>query len=692
MKQLKRIIPMLLACTCLFSACVQKPTQNNSSSNGNNTSSSDVGLGLPDTDKEIEGIWKDNQNVVVNNGAFETTPVNPQKPAEEHFQTKNVLHKVNVKETNKPFVVNKKTEYKILVPASRDARIITAANFLIKQIKNATGCQIMIESGDSYTWDENAKWIVLGRTELFQAAGLTMPADELGVSGYYIKTVGNSAFIEVEHEYAWQKAILTLLDHLVGYEFYWTDTIVFEKNGETFPEMDIIERPDFDYYMESNIYPGDGRYAIGSNDNIWITVEGHSMHNTFYYFPKAEYATEHSEWYSLDGTQLCYTARGNKDEYRMMVEEMAEKVCYWANLAPELSDISITHEDGNSWCSCNACMQVIKAYNNSNVAVLIKFVNDVDDLVQARLQAEAEASGTKKRDLRIFFFSYRKTEVPPVKKNADGTYSAIDEEVVCNPNVGVYIAPIMADYDVSFYHVDNEYDSNNIRGWASICQNIYMWIYDTNFHEYMFPLNTWDSKIETYRFLKEQGANFIYSQSQTNQGAITHFSRFKDYIDTKVTFDVNVNYNDLKDAFFTNYYGPAVAPMRQFFDELQSYMEYLSVKYPSVVMGNYKERIGMQYLWPKKILKGYLDLVEQAYQCLEPLKESQPQMYDIYKEHVLLESIFPRFALLEFYSGTYTTEEFAKEAKQFKQDCMDLKITMKTEVTPLADTWKKWGI
>ena len=690
MKTLKKLLPMLLACTFAFSACVggtpTTSTGGDSSTSVDNNSSSSApvtpDVKVPETDAEVEGIWKDNQNVIINNGNFTTGAVDPQTPNDEHFQYANTLHKVNVTDTGRAFVVNNKSEYKVLVPANKDATIMTAANFLVKYIAQATGYYLPIESAENYTWDESAKWIVLGRTELFQAAGLTMPADELGVSGYYIKSVGDSVFAEVENGYAWQRVALSLLDHIVGYEMYWNDTVVFEKTGEILPDMDIIERPDFALYQESNQIAGDGKYGMGFNNNIWIAGNGLSTyHNTFNYLPKAEYQAAHPKWYSThdsgggSGTQLCYFARGDEAEWQKMVETMAERVYYFASFNTTLTEITITHEDNASWCGCTACNEAFEHYNRSNAAGLIKFMNAVDDIVQARLQADADAKGTKKRVLKLVFFGYRKTERPPTVKNADGTYSPIDESVICNPNVGVYIATITSDYDTSFYSPENESARENIRGWASICQTIYMWIYDTNFNNYFFPNNTWDSKIETYRFLKENGAYYMHSQSQYNQGAVTHFSRFKDYIDAKASFDVNVNYNELADAFFTNYYGPAAAPMRQFFDELQSYMEYLSVKYPAVVVGGYKEKIGQSYLWPKKTLDSYMDLINKAYACVETIKNSNPVMYEVYKEHVTLESIFPRWGLLTFYSGTFNTEQFHNEAASFRADCSALGIT-----------------
>lgn len=160
-----------------------------------------------------------------NNQGAETPAVNPQTPTTEHLQTKNTLHKVTVTETNKPFVVNGESDYKILVPFSQETTIVTAANYFAKYIKMATGCQLPVEALENYTWNANEKWIVFGRDDLFAAAGLTMPTEDIGISGYYIKSVGNSVFVAVEEAFGYKRAALSLLDHIVGYEMYWNDML-----------------------------------------------------------------------------------------------------------------------------------------------------------------------------------------------------------------------------------------------------------------------------------------------------------------------------------------------------------------------------------------------------------------------------------------------------------------------------------
>jgi hypothetical protein len=95
MKAMKKIIPMILACLFAFSACVSPNTpgtsvEDSSSSTGGviDSSSSDVGGGDSSSSdvgggEEDEG-WKDNENVIVNNGTSNTPAQNVQEEEKDH--------------------------------------------------------------------------------------------------------------------------------------------------------------------------------------------------------------------------------------------------------------------------------------------------------------------------------------------------------------------------------------------------------------------------------------------------------------------------------------------------------------------------------------------------------------------------------------------------------------------------------
>lgn len=625
----------------------------------------------------------------------ETIPV-AVADAEVHT-VEGTLHKINVKETNRPFVGVMGSEYKVVVGEENDALI--AAAFIIHHIKEATGTELAYEKNP--VWSFDAKYIVLGDGELFAQAGLSMPDDDIGYTGYYIKTTGNSAFIATKGPEGYQLGAIRFLSEVIGYDMLSADCVVYEKSGETLPDMEIVERPDYDYRAYSEPVGKAAQYGMGyTNNNILMAINGCSWHNSFQYLPPETYLAEHPEWY--DSTtkqynvtsatkgqnygQLCYLAGGDEESFELMVETAYQAVKPVFALYPYLSNITLTQEDNYFWCDCEACTESKEKYGGSNAGTVIKFLNRLAEKVEEGFEAEGSD-----RQVIISFFAYRSTKQSPTTSNADGTFTAIDG-IHCHKNVGVVIAPIEATYSHSFYEEENAADAENIISWSAVCDNIYMWLYQTNFAEYLYPLGTWDTVAESYRFCKENNAVYMYNEGQWNTNNVSHFSKLKEYIDSKLLIDVNLNYNDLVEKFFRYYYGEAGEYMREFFDGVQAQYRYLETAYPAIVKGGYRDSIASASYWPKKMLTGWLGLIEKSYEAIEKYKVGNPAAYESYRKHIMLESIFPRYALCTLYSGTYSSDELYDMRSSFKEDCVALGVLYRDEHTKLSDVYGTWGV
>lgn len=97
---------------------------------------------------------------------------------QEHY-VENTLHKVNVTPSN-----NATSAYKILVDETAESQ--TAGAFIQSNIYQATGHTLPIMQDETISLNENSEYIVVGRRDLFEASGLSMPQDDLGNAGYYI--------------------------------------------------------------------------------------------------------------------------------------------------------------------------------------------------------------------------------------------------------------------------------------------------------------------------------------------------------------------------------------------------------------------------------------------------------------------------------------------------------------------------
>lgn len=628
-----------------------------------------------------------------NNGGTQDTPKNTITETSEHLVA-NGLHKVTVTDTGRPFAVNGAIDYKILYNADEQSK--QAALFIQTNVLKATGVRIPSEKiEEGYEYVQNSKIIVINGSTLFAAAGLTMPADDIGTNGYYIKNAGNSYFIATKAKSGAQNGAISFLKHLLGYEMYSSDTVVYDKTGATIPDMDIVEKPDFDFRIQGNRVSTDAIYGMGfqTSGSLFISVEGETWHNSLNFLPKETYQAQYAEWYSTKGNEICYTAHGNEEKYNKMVDTVAQKMVAYSDANPNTPNICFTIEDHNDQCGCDACAASRAKYGGTDSAAVVKFINAVNRKVQAALLEKAGGVKENKRNLNILFFAYRKMEKPPVTYNATtGRYSPIDDTVICDEEVGVYIAPIDAAYNKSFYNEDNDSAKRLIEGWGALSGNLYMWLYETNYSHYLYPLNSYDTMIETYRFCKANNAIFMFNEGQYNQGNVTHFSKLKEYFNSRAEFNVNDNYADIVNDFFAAYFRDAAEPMREYFDQLQAHLRYIEEAYPADVNGNIYNPMEQSKLWSYGTLNGWLGLINQAYEKVEKYKESDPVFYETLVKHIKLESIFPRFAILRLYGGMFSKSEVYDLRVKFREDCTEFGITMLKETASLDTVYKDWGI
>ena len=589
------------------------------------------------------------------------------------------LHKVNVLEGQTPFVVNGQTDYEIFVDLSNPtikAAINKSAGFVAEHVENATGAKLAIntEKPESLSKDDYA--IVYGYPDLFARLGLTMTSDDIGTTGYHIKTCGNVVFLQANGGDGYRMAGLAFLREVLGYDMITEDCVTYGRNATKMPIMDIVERPDFDYRQIQNSYTTIEVYGTGmhSHSDIWIPINGWDMHNTLYYLPKEVYGDLHPEWYRADFQQVCYTAHGVADKYELMIETVFDVIKTRMEECPTLENISFSAMDGTGQdtCMCETCLLYKELYGTP-AATCIYFMNDLNKLVQAHI-AENEPG----RIMNLTFFAYHDAEPAPVERkkitdeygnliwgdpiaDENGQFQplkryALDEErdfikdsngnyvyetdengdyvyLKCDEHVYPWLAPIYSKFTSSFYDPINQTYANNVASWYAVSSNVYVWIYGTNFSYYMYPYNTWSVAPETYRYLRECGVKYVWNQAQERNQS-TAFTDLKDYIDSKFLFDVNADYAQVLDDYFNNYFLEAATEMRSLFELIQARSAYLEETVPTITGGIYDE-IGNAEYWPRLLLEEMIAKIDRAYKAVEKYNNQPAKRHKPYQKSVV---------------------------------------------------------
>ena len=647
-----------------------------------------------------------------------------------------LLHDKTITPSDRVFTSAGTTDYIIIVGID-DGSAKKAANFLFTQIGTCTGAypQIYMDTNqdmlvDDETlpmeereipWSEDATYIVYSHEKLEAKAGITWrTVVDLAYSGYMIKSVGDSVFFKVNSHYGYQTVTLAFCREVLGYEWYADDMIVYTKDGALLPTMDIVEKPDFDL-VDRWMPRVSGKFASGmTDDRMFSTINGNFCHNTLDYLPVKDYLENHKDWYAYEAAQpinqLCYSAHGNKAEYDLMLRTAFEGLMKTIAEFPDVAAVSFTRQDGYGHCICDTCTLIANEFNGSLAVTYMFFMNDLDDLIQAELQRQADEKGTEKRDLTLLFFAYSSTASAPVF-GTDGKYTVPSTEVVdganiiwkdgepitlpynktyenglkCNENVGLWYAPIDATFEESFYHLKNKEFKETFEKWGLLANRLYAWIYDTNFVQWLVPYNSHDAIPDTLRFLRENNCQYVFNQAQANSEC-TGFGSLKTYLNMTLARDVNLNAGELLDKYFANYFGEAGDIMREYYEMLVAHMEQLQVQYPEVFYTARRTATEKVEYWPLAKLQGWLDLCDKAYLAVEKHKNTNPDLYKVLVKHIKIETLFPRFMICEYYSDYYTPADKQAMRVAFYEDCKELDYQYYAEGVPIQSWFVKWGV
>lgn len=323
---------------------------------------------------------------------------------------------------------NGAARYNILIPQNADRDIRFAAEELGKLLKRATlSWFITYDFGDRNV-------ISLGNTELAAKYGLSGDFDELFEHGYRIKTIDGNIFIYAATSIGVINGVYGFLEKTLNYDYFFKDTFYIDRVKEfVIDELDIIDKPDIRERIVSQGFQGsDYEYAelrrfrlIKYRESFPDVFSAGAYHNCFGYLPPSDYFKEHPSWYSdnintkrANQGQLCYTARGNKKEYELMVEESAKRMFAVFNGNKHDKVVFALNDSWLDWnenCTCSACEKNKEKYG-SYVASNILFLKAVGDRVEKMLK---NIGDKRAETFLIVFYAYYQLAIPPVNEIFD---------------------------------------------------------------------------------------------------------------------------------------------------------------------------------------------------------------------------------------------------------------------------------
>jgi len=437
-------------------------------------------------------------------------------------------------------------DYAIVIPDQASGPERYAARDLRYHLELVTGQVFTVRSE---TENGEGAGFFIGRTRKATDAGVK--CDGLGLEGIHLKTAGPSLVL-AGNQRGCLYAVYTFLEDSLGCRWFTPDCSTWPRQGTlNVPRLNRRYIPPLEFRAGDYPVARNGDFCVrlrlnGNNHQMSAEQGGrkgvHSLAHTFAALcPPERYYAQHPEYFSLVGgkrqsgyAQLCLT---NPEVLKIVTAGVRQ----WIRDMPDMKVFSVSQNDTDMHCECQACTRVAEE-EGSQMGPVLRFVNAVADDIAKDCP-----------DVAIETLAYQYTRKPP-------------KVTAPRPNVIICLCSI----ECCFIHPlgDDPFNrtfADDIRGWNRICQRLWIWDYVINYAHSICPFPNLKVLKPNIDFFLKNGVKGIYEEScYYTKGS--ELQELRNYIIAKTLWDPEYGTGKAIEEFCAAYYGAAAGPIREYLE------------------------------------------------------------------------------------------------------------------------------
>lgn len=449
------------------------------------------------------------------------------------------------------------SDYAIVLAGDADPAVRHAAEELQRLLAQLTTATLRIETG---TGPLPAHAILVGPSAATKALGLEAAIAALPPEGYLLRTVGERLAIAGRTGRGTLYGVYGLLQDHFGCRWF-TPEVARIPAGRfvelPLPQLDETQAPALEYRDVFTFEGFDGEWSahnrVNSSHARLLAEHGGRVeyfgfvHTFAELLPPAQHFATHPEYYSEIGgkrvwqnAQLCCT---NPEVVQLVTAAVRQRM----KEHPEAVIFSVSQNDCFGFCTCATCKALAEA-EGSQMAPVLQLVNAVADAVQ-----------TDFPDQLVDTLAYQWTRHPPKSMRP-------------RPNVVVRLCSIECCFSHAFADCPtaaNKAFVDDLRGWAKVCDRLWMWDYTTDFAHYLLPLPNLDVLDANIRLLAQNHVTGIFEEGDYSSPH-GEFQQLRGYVLARCLWDPATDGTKARDEFLDGVYGRAAAPIRAYLAALQA--------------------------------------------------------------------------------------------------------------------------
>ncbi len=446
-----------------------------------------------------------------------------------------------------------KSAYTIVVAAKATPSEQRAARELQRFIEEMSGARLPVATDAR---NVRGPKLLVGDSAAVKRLGVKLPLEELGPEGFVLRTRGANVIVAGGRQRGTMYGATALLERL-GCRWFTSEVSRIPKTPTIrIDTLDVTEKPAFEYREPFFTEAFEKDWAArnrtnGDHSQLDASTGGKLqyypfVHSFYQLVPPEKYFAAHPEYFSLiDGKrrvergQLCLT---NAAVLRIAIEQVEQ----WIKEHPEATIFSVSQNDWEGWCECDHCRRVEEEEGGKHIGPVLRFVN-----------ALAEQIGQRHPDKLIDTLAYWYTEEPPLRVRP-----AKNVRIRLCP-IGICVAHSFASCPRSAYFL------KNLKAWAGITNQLYIWHYNTNFRHYLLPFPDLDELASDIPIYQKHGVVGLFMQGAYAAGGGGEMAGLKSYLLARLLWNPNVDANAVIDEYLKGVYGKAAPQMKAYLELLQ---------------------------------------------------------------------------------------------------------------------------
>lgn len=472
-----------------------------------------------------------------------------------------------------------------------------AAEEFQRLFEEATGIHLPVR----HNAEETAHHVYIGNDTVLPEVELDIDTAELGEEEFYVIVREDYLAIFGGKPRGTLYGVYQFLEDGLGVHFLTNDhTHVPDAVSAKIPCGEFTYKPPFSfrwsYYRENSDEPEfAARLRVNTvtpdeklGGNTAQKLIGHSFS---WLVPFDKYGEEHPEYYALvdgerhtdkagGGPQLCVT---NPE----VIEIAAESAIRYIDEHPGIKNVSVSQADTDKYCRCDVCEE-LNQREGTPMGSQLAFVNAVAEKVE---QVHP--------DVKVGTLAYWYTRKAP-------------KTIRPRHNMQIQLCSIEC---CTLHPLDdpncpkNREFCNDMDDWAKICDDIWVWNYNTNFHAYDLPFPNLRSIGPNVRYFLRNNVKGLFMQANGN-GTSGELSDLRNYIIARTMWNPDIDDKALREEFVRLHYKNAAKPILDYIEMLHDNAEEAGVHpgcFPS------PDEVG---LTPESSRKAF-DYFEQALQLAD---------------------------------------------------------------------------